>query len=38
MMTNRPNGALYTGVTSDIGRRAYGAGKASRRGSRNDTD
>ena len=23
MMTNRPNGTLYTGVTSDIGRRAY---------------
>ena len=22
-MTNRPNGVLYTGVTSDIGRRAY---------------
>ncbi len=23
IMTNRPNGILYTGVTSDIGRRAY---------------
>jgi putative endonuclease len=23
IMTNRPNGTLYTGVTSDIGRRAY---------------
>ena len=23
IMTNRPNGVLYTGVTSDIGRRAY---------------
>ena len=22
-MTNRPNGILYTGVTSNIGRRAY---------------
>jgi putative endonuclease len=22
-MTNRPNGVLYTGVTSDIGRRAH---------------
>ena len=22
-LTNRPNGTLYTGVTSDIGRRAY---------------
>jgi putative endonuclease len=22
-MTNRPNGMLYTGVTSNIGRRAY---------------
>jgi putative endonuclease len=22
-MTNRPNGTLHTGVTSDIGRRAY---------------
>jgi predicted GIY-YIG superfamily endonuclease len=22
-MTNRPNGVLYTGVTSDIARRAY---------------
>jgi putative endonuclease len=24
IMTNRPNGTLYTGVASDIGRRAYG--------------
>jgi putative endonuclease len=23
VMTNRPNGTLHTGVTSDIGRRAY---------------
>jgi len=23
IMTNRPNGALYTGVMSNIGRRAY---------------
>ena len=23
IMTNRPNGVLYTGVTSDVGRRAY---------------
>jgi predicted GIY-YIG superfamily endonuclease len=23
IMTNRPNGVLYTGVTSDIGRGAY---------------
>jgi len=23
MMTNRPNGVLYTGVTSDLSRRAY---------------
>ena len=23
IMTNRPNGILYTGVTSDIARRAY---------------
>ena len=23
IMTNRPNGVLYTGVTSDIGRRAH---------------
>ena len=23
IMTNRPNGVLYTGVTSDIARRAY---------------
>ncbi len=23
IMTNRPNGTLYTGVTSNIGRRAY---------------
>jgi putative endonuclease len=23
IITNRPNGVLYTGVTSDIGRRAY---------------
>jgi putative endonuclease len=23
IMTNRANGVLYTGVTSDIGRRAY---------------
>ena len=23
IMTNRPNGTLYVGVTSDIGRRAY---------------
>jgi predicted GIY-YIG superfamily endonuclease len=23
VMTNRPSGTLYTGVTSDIGRRAY---------------
>ena len=23
MMTNRPNGTLYLGVTNDIGRRAY---------------
>ena len=23
IMTNRPNGTLYTGVTSDIARRAY---------------
>ena len=23
IMTNRPNGILYTGVTSEIGRRAY---------------
>jgi putative endonuclease len=23
IMTNRPNGVLYTSVTSDIGRRAY---------------
>jgi putative endonuclease len=23
IMTNHPNGVLYTGVTSDIGRRAY---------------
>ena len=23
IVTNRPNGVLYTGVTSDIGRRAY---------------
>jgi putative endonuclease len=23
IMTNRPNGALYTGVTADIARRAY---------------
>jgi putative endonuclease len=24
IMTNRPNGTLYTGVTNDIARRAYG--------------
>ncbi len=23
IVTNRPNGTLYTGVTSNIGRRAY---------------
>jgi hypothetical protein len=35
IMTNRPNGTLYVGVTSNIARRAWETGRASREALRN---